>query len=174
MNESYPASAVVSRDVMRHHTGMERLTFGDWLRGMRFRHGEMTQQALADATGLQRSYIVKVETGRVQLPEAETRARFHAVFGTTEADLEQLGIVPRYDQWGRVLPGTANASGSVVTALAGVNPFDTGDLRWHVVEALRTLDMTSDQNEWLMQMFLRELKRDDYPRVPPNVIRDAG
>lgn len=102
---------------MRNHTGMERLTFGDWLRGMRSRHGEMTQQALADATGLQRSYIVRIERGGVKLPNEETRARFHAVFGTTEADLEQLGIVPRYDEWGRVIPGDAQASGGRVVAL---------------------------------------------------------
>jgi DNA-binding XRE family transcriptional regulator len=163
------------------------LTFADWVRGHRMQR-RWSQGELARRLDIHRSYISRIESGAIQLPELETRQRFHDVFGTEEADLEAYGIVPRYDEWGRVLPGTAEATGGRVTAsdrgqisvtesatvTSPGNPFDTGDLRWHVVEALRTLDMTSDQNEWLMQMFLRELKRDDYPRTDAAAIRDAG
>lgn len=95
---------------------MDGLTFGDWLRGQRRRMG-WSQAELARRVEVSPSYVSRVEGGSIGLPEPETRARFHAVFGTTEADLEQLGIVPRYDEWGRVIPGDARASGGRVVAL---------------------------------------------------------
>ncbi len=149
------------------------VTFGDWVKGHRVRR-ELSQGKLSELTGVSRTHINKIENGAIGLPEKDTRARFHQVFGTTEADLEALGIVPRYDLWGRVITGEAPASGGRIVAEASTpyqadvaNPFDPADLRWHVVEALRPLDMTDDHNEWLMQMFLRELRRDEVIMVTP-------
>lgn len=76
-----------------------------------------SQGELARRLDIHRSYISRIESGAIQLPELETRQRFHDVFGTEEADLEAYGIVPRYDEWGRVIPGDAQASGGRVVAL---------------------------------------------------------
>lgn len=70
------------------------MTFGTWLREKRTQRSPLLrQQDVADAIGLDRSYIVKVETGRIGLPQYETRQRIHAALGTTEAELIELGIV---------------------------------------------------------------------------------
>lgn len=74
---------------------METVTFADWVRGQRTKR-RWSQGELARRLDMHRSYISRIEGGVIALPEAETRARFHAVFDTTDADLERLGIVPRY------------------------------------------------------------------------------
>jgi hypothetical protein len=79
---------------------------------------------------MHRSYISRIESGAIQLPELETRNRFHEIFGTSEEDLEGYGIVPRYDQWGRVIEsgpdhplsgraqGSSSATGYLTTGLS--------------------------------------------------------
>lgn len=83
-----------------------------------------SQGELARRLDIHRSYISRIESGAIQLPELETRRRFHDVFGTEEADLEAYGIVPRYDEWGRVIPGDARASGGRVAVSLGETPDD--------------------------------------------------
>ncbi|MCC6945493.1 MAG: helix-turn-helix domain-containing protein [Thermomicrobiales bacterium] len=72
---------------------MEKVTFADWLLDRR-RAAGLTQDQLADAIGRHRSYIVKLEKGRIRLPTEPVRAAFHTALGTTDEDLRKLGIIP--------------------------------------------------------------------------------
>ena len=56
------------------------------IRTLRFQHGEMTQQALADRIGLTRQTVIAIEQGRYS-PTLETAFRIAQVFG---APLEQV------------------------------------------------------------------------------------
>jgi len=56
------------------------------IRQLRFGHGEMTQQALADRVGLTRQTIIAIEQGRYS-PSLETAFRIALVFGVP---LEQV------------------------------------------------------------------------------------
>jgi transcriptional regulator with XRE-family HTH domain len=64
----------------------------------------LSQGKLAIAAGLERTHVNRIENGGIGLPETETRERFHRVFGTTEQELIDLGIVPQFDEWGRRVP----------------------------------------------------------------------
>ena len=55
------------------------------LRTLRFTHGEMTQQALADRAGLTRQTIVAIEKGHYA-PSLEAAFRLARVFGATIED----------------------------------------------------------------------------------------
>jgi|CXWL01.1.fsa_nt_gi putative transcriptional regulator len=59
---------------------------GNHLRRMRFGHGQMTQQALAQAVGVTRQTIVALETSRYA-PSLELAMRLAAVFGCGVDDL---------------------------------------------------------------------------------------
>ena len=56
------------------------------IRTLRFEHGEMTQQALADAVGVTRQTIIAIEQGKYS-PTLEAAFRIAAVFGVA---LEQV------------------------------------------------------------------------------------
>jgi putative transcriptional regulator len=56
------------------------------IRVLRFGHGEMTQQALADAVGVTRQTIIAIEQGKYS-PTLEAAFRIAAVFGVP---LEQV------------------------------------------------------------------------------------
>ena len=56
------------------------------LRALRFAHGEMTQQQLADRVGLTRQTIIAIEQGRYA-PSLEAAFRLARVFG---AGLEEV------------------------------------------------------------------------------------
>jgi transcriptional regulator with XRE-family HTH domain len=78
---------------------MNEVTFGDWLLDRRKAAG-LTQDELAAAIGRDRSYIIKLEKGRIRLPTEPVRAEFHRVFETSEDDLLRLGIVkPERNLW---------------------------------------------------------------------------
>lgn len=68
---------------------------GNHLRRMRFDHGQMTQQALAQAVGVTRQTIVALETGRYA-PSLELAMRLAAVFGCGVDDLFFWNEPPRY------------------------------------------------------------------------------
>ncbi|MBY0566556.1 MAG: helix-turn-helix transcriptional regulator [Hyphomonadaceae bacterium] len=59
---------------------------GNHLRRMRFDHGQMTQQTLAQAVGVTRQTIVALETGRYA-PSLELAMRLAGVFGCGVDDL---------------------------------------------------------------------------------------
>jgi putative transcriptional regulator len=63
------------------------------IRQLRFEHGEMTQQALADAIGVTRQTIIAIEQGKYS-PTLEAAFRIAAVF---DAPLEQVFQFQRGD-----------------------------------------------------------------------------
>ncbi len=64
-----PPGAPVSRTRVRNN-----------IRALRFHHGEMTQQALAERVGLTRQTIIAVEQGRYS-PSLEAAFKIARVFG---------------------------------------------------------------------------------------------
>lgn len=96
---------------------MRRITFGEWLKTTRKARG-LSQERLADAMEIDRSYVVKVETGKVQLPVLDTRARFHKALGTTEDELVALGIVQN-DAVAITQTGRMRAEGQPVRVTGG-------------------------------------------------------
>lgn len=70
-----------------------RATFGDWLRETREAHG-YSQSALAAELEMARTYVVNLERTQTW-PQPDTRARFHAVFGTSDEDIVAFGAATR-------------------------------------------------------------------------------
>ena len=58
------------------------------IRRFRFDHGEMTQQQLADKTGVTRQTIIAIEAGKYA-PSLPLAFRIARVFGTTVEDVFQ-------------------------------------------------------------------------------------
>lgn len=73
-------------------------TFGDWMKAMR-RERKLTQDELAEQTQLSRTYIIGVEKGRTRLPQQANREKLHAVFGTNDGELEDMGLIA-FDSFG--------------------------------------------------------------------------
>jgi len=65
-----------------------RAPISNTIRRLRFDHGEMTQQALADAIGMTRQTIVAVEAGKYS-PSLEAAFRIARVFGVGVEDVFQ-------------------------------------------------------------------------------------
>ena len=61
---------------------MAKATIHNEIRRLRFEHGEMTQQALADAVGCSRQTIIVLEQGRY-VPSLLLALSIAKVFGTT-------------------------------------------------------------------------------------------
>ena len=59
---------------------MSGLAITNHIRGLRFEHDEMTQQALADRIGVTRQTVNAIELGKYS-PSLETAFRIAAVFG---------------------------------------------------------------------------------------------
>lgn len=68
--------------------GTPRIT--NTIRALRFHHGEMTQQALADEAGVTRQTVIAIE-GNKYSPSLEVAFRIARVFG------EPLGKVFQYE-----------------------------------------------------------------------------
>ena len=60
------------------------------IRRLRFEHGEMTQQALADACGITRQTVIALEAGRYA-PSLELAFRIAHAFGVGVEDVFQRG-----------------------------------------------------------------------------------
>ncbi len=60
------------------------------IRVLRFEHGEMTQQALADAVGVTRQTILAIEQGKYS-PTLEAAFRIAAAFGVPLEQVFQFG-----------------------------------------------------------------------------------
>ena len=60
------------------------------IRALRFQHGEMTQQALADRIGVTRQTVIAIEQGRYS-PTLETAFRIAAAFGAPLDQVFQYG-----------------------------------------------------------------------------------
>jgi transcriptional regulator with XRE-family HTH domain len=77
---------------------MSELTFGAWLRNARSNHQpRISQERLAELTGMDRAHLSKIENDRVDLPRFETRLRIHRVLGTSDRDLIDAGVKLRED-----------------------------------------------------------------------------
>jgi transcriptional regulator with XRE-family HTH domain len=125
------------------------VTFGDWLFDRR-RAAGMTQDALAEAIGRDRSYIIKLEKGRIKLPTEPVRDDLHRVLGTKEEDLIALGIVRRrsgvwyYEQ------------GAPPTDLP-----ETSDARAQIAELVRDPRIPDDAIEGIRRVLLGYLNRSE-------------
>lgn len=65
---------------MTDHAGQEIGRIGNRIRKLRFEHGEMTQEALAQAVGVTRQTIIALEAERYA-PSLDLAMRLAAVFG---------------------------------------------------------------------------------------------
>lgn len=80
-------------------------SIGHWLRSARKAKG-LTQEELANGSGLTRPYIGSLERGKIALPQQRTREKLHHVLGTTDDELEDLGLLAR-DEFGAEYAPTA-------------------------------------------------------------------
>ena len=69
---------------------MPKAEISNRIRQLRFAHGEMTQQALADQVGCSRQTIVLLEQERY-VPSLALAMRIARVFGATVEDVFTLG-----------------------------------------------------------------------------------
>ncbi len=67
-------------------------TYAQWLKAKRREQG-LTQEQLAEASGLGRTYVNAIENGRIKLPQFVTRQKLHDVFGSDEAELIDLELM---------------------------------------------------------------------------------
>ena len=72
---------------------MKAMTYGEWLK-MQRRRRRMTQVALERAANLSEKYVSRMEN-KGTLPEDDVRERVHTVFGTSDGELAELGILDR-------------------------------------------------------------------------------
>lgn len=67
------------------------MSFADWMRQHREDMG-YSQGELAEATGIARTYIVRLEGGGTKLPGEKLRNQLHEVFETSDDDLVNEGV----------------------------------------------------------------------------------
>lgn len=75
---------------------MKYAHFGEWLAFTRKRR-KLTQAQLANASGLNSTYISKIERNEIDFPRDVTRESLHMALGTSEDDLVDLGWLERID-----------------------------------------------------------------------------
>jgi transcriptional regulator with XRE-family HTH domain len=110
----------------------------------------LTTRELGDRIDRSPTFITDFEIGRKSNPpEPEIMLRLDDVLGWP--------VIDQLSAWGYKVTDDP----PVVRA----NPFEQFDLRWHVVEAMRGIDIDYEENEWLLQMMLRQLRSDEMPRV---------
>lgn len=98
--DTIPVQGLVSSPVRLQTGRMNDVpTFAGWLKKQRTAR-RYSQGELANATGIARSYITRIEGGGVTFPEVETRDKMHEVFGTNDDDLVEAGVAVR-----REVPG---------------------------------------------------------------------
>lgn len=68
---------------------MPKTPITNTIRSLRFHHGEMTQQALADRIGVTRQTIIAIEQGRYS-PSLEAAFRIARVFGVPLEEVFQF------------------------------------------------------------------------------------
>ena len=79
----------------RQYVGMEKPTsFRDWLKSAMDELG-YTKSSLSRETGIDRAHLRRIENGQIEKPETETREKLHKAFGTSDDDLERMGILIR-------------------------------------------------------------------------------
>lgn len=115
---------------------MEPPTFGQWAKKQRTDKGWTLVDLANELAKITKkpadpSLASKIERAKKN-PGLGVRARYHAVFGTSEDDLVRERIVIPTDVYGRPLPQAASSPNLV---------FPVGDDRNTIVELLKQLDM---------------------------------
>lgn len=128
---------------------MSTMTFGAWLRAARRSHRPpISQERLAEKTGIDRAHLSRMENDKVGLPLYETRQRIHQALGTSDDDLHAAGVSLRSDY-------TAAPPRQIVTA-PDTNPFSPNDIRHRIVEEMKAIDMTGPDAGFWQQHFVVE------------------
>ena len=73
---------------------MNQATIHNSIRELRFKHGEMTQQALADRVGVARQTVIAIEKGKFY-PSLELAFRIAGVFSLPLESVFQFELVKR-------------------------------------------------------------------------------
>lgn len=140
-----------------------RATFGDWLRDTRESHG-YSQSQLANDTDMNRTYIVNLENTPTW-PKPETRARFHAVFRTTDDDIERYGAARKRE---RPLPnGRVRVTYEPVVRRGDAPPVAVGDLPPALAELIKSIEWT-EENVEAITPFLKRIARADAQEPTPS------
>lgn len=92
--QAYTPLALRVKPCVTDNPGMDALTFGRWLKDTREAHG-YSQGELGALIGMKRTYVNALENDPRKWPKPVTRARFHAVFGTSDEDLVAAGAATR-------------------------------------------------------------------------------
>ena len=71
---------------------MDQATIHNSIRELRFKHGEMTQQALADQVGIARQTVIAIEKGKFY-PSLELAFRIARVFSMPLESVFQFELV---------------------------------------------------------------------------------
>jgi transcriptional regulator with XRE-family HTH domain len=155
---------------------MSDSTFGQWLRQARTSHQpRISQERLSQLTGIERTYLSKMENGKVELPLMETRERIHAALGTTDADVTAFGIDVRrdYETRNQEIERAITFGTKLLESRPDyddVNPFGRDDPRWNVVESLKTIDVTNEDHVTLLYGIEQVLH---LLELPPDVLAVA-
>ncbi len=72
---------------------MNAATYGEALRRVRARK-KVSQDELVRRTGMDRSYVSRVENGRITMPQEDSRERFARALGVTNEEIfAEMGLV---------------------------------------------------------------------------------
>jgi transcriptional regulator with XRE-family HTH domain len=99
----------------------QRQTYGEWLKAQRVARG-YSQKRVSEGTGIGTTYLSKIESGTVDLPNPELRERVHDFFGTTEDDLVSAGVIaiPGRDRRTGALPIVSGDGGQVSAMISEI------------------------------------------------------
>ena len=134
---------------------MQRLTFGDWLKGQRTRRG-LSQIELEQTAELSEKYVSSTERGRIKLPNGNTRARIHDVLGTSDDDLVAVGLLTK-----SVIPNADGTTRTIYFTPDGRS--EEGFVRWNVTTAAEPEPEPDELPPHMRASFLRlrDLEPDD-------------
>lgn len=115
---------------------MNTATFGAWLRQARRSHRPpVSQERLAEITGIDRAHLSRMENDKVGLPLYETRQRIHQALGTSDDELRAFGVALRIDHT------AAPARQAPLDAFAADDPENVREL----IALLRTVRLTGER-----------------------------
>ena len=126
-------------------------------------------------TGIERTYLSKMENGKVGLPLAETRERIHAALGTTDADVTAFGIDVRrdYETRNQEIERAITRGKQILESFPAyavdpspeANPFQHDDPRWQYVEILKRFDLNDEYDAFVLVAVAQVLRLIDGDRA---------
>lgn len=148
-------------------------TYAQWLKAMR-REKRMTQQDLAEATGMARTYLSAVEGGKVRMPKSPNRERIHRVFGSSDRELEDLNLIA-WDGFGNEIVPEGDAplierreAGDEDKLPAGMSPgawVATSDSAARISALVRLVAWSPDREYDVTKTLLRYVEEDRQQEV---------